>query len=95
MEVLVALMVAVHLISVAAIVGGWLAHFRSPTVSLSQWWGSLGMILSGLILVVLAAGFAVLEAVDWNDPSPLMFAILLGATGLGNLAAYAVTRRLK
>jgi len=49
----------------------------------------------GVILVALAAGFAVLEAVDWNDPSPLMFAILLGATGLGNLAAYAVTRRLK
>lgn len=54
MEVLVALMVAVHLISVAAIVGGWLAHFRSPTVTLSQWWGSLGMIVSGLLLVVLA-----------------------------------------
>ncbi|MGJ4802866.1 hypothetical protein [Luteimonas sp. SDU82] len=49
----------------------------------------------GVILVALAVGFGVLEAVGGEDPSPLMFAILLGATGLGNLAAYAVTRHLK
>ncbi len=49
----------------------------------------------GVILLALAAGFALLEAVDWEQPSPLLFAILLGATGLGNLAAYAITRRLK
>ena len=49
----------------------------------------------GVILVALAIGFTALEAVDWKDPSPLMFAILLGATGAGNLAAYAVTRKLK
>src|SRR5690606_26558972 len=49
----------------------------------------------GIILVALALGFAALQAVDWKDPSPLVFAILLAATGLGNLAAYAATRRLK
>lgn len=49
----------------------------------------------GIILVALAAGFALLEGVDWEEPSPLLFSILLGATGLGNLAAYAITRRLK
>ena len=54
-----------------------------------------GSLRWGVILVALAIGFAVLEGVDWKDPSPLMFAILLGATGLGNLAAYGVTRRLK
>lgn len=48
----------------------------------------------GVILVALAAGFAVLHGVDWTEPSPLMFAILLGATGLGNLVAYALTRRM-
>ena len=35
----------------------------------------------GIILVALALGFAALQAVDWNDPSPLVFAILLAATG--------------
>ncbi|MDI3331761.1 MAG: hypothetical protein QJR09_13650 [Micrococcus sp.] len=50
MEVLTAIFVAIHIISAAAIVGGWLAHFKNPTVTASQWWGSLGMIISGLLL---------------------------------------------
>lgn len=49
----------------------------------------------GVILVALAVGFVALEGVAWQDPSPLMFAILLGATGLGNLAAYFLGRRMK
>ena len=49
----------------------------------------------GLILIALAVGFGLLEAFDWEDPSPALFAILLGATGLGNLAAYYVARRAK
>lgn len=50
MEVLSAIFVAIHIVSAAAIVGGWLAHFKNPTVTKSQWWGSLGMIISGLVL---------------------------------------------
>jgi hypothetical protein len=49
-EVLTAIFVAIHIVSAAAIVGGWLAHFKNPTVTKSQWWGSLGMIISGLLL---------------------------------------------
>jgi len=49
----------------------------------------------GVILVALAVGFGLLEAVDWQDPSPGLFAILLGATGLGNLAAYYLARKAK
>ena len=49
----------------------------------------------GVILVVLAVGFGLLEAFDWKDPSPGLFAILLGATGIGNLAAYYLARRAK
>ena len=37
-----------------AIVGGWFAHFRNPTVTTSQWWGSVGMIVSGVVLFGLA-----------------------------------------
>ncbi|KLI99016.1 hypothetical protein [Luteimonas sp. FCS-9] len=47
----------------------------------------------GAILVALALGFAGLELLGWTEPRPGAFALLLGATGLGNLAAYALTRR--
>ncbi|MBM4625041.1 hypothetical protein GI686_10875 [Micrococcus sp. JV4] len=47
MDILHSILVAVHIVSAAAIVGGWFAHFRNPTVTTSQWWGSVGMIVSG------------------------------------------------
>ncbi|MCA0393486.1 MAG: DUF2157 domain-containing protein [Proteobacteria bacterium] len=47
----------------------------------------------GVILVALAVGFGLLEAFNWQDASPGLFAILLGATGLGNLAAYFLANR--
>jgi hypothetical protein len=48
----------------------------------------------GMVLAGLAGGLAIIEAVGWREPTPGVFAILLGATGLGNLAAFAVTRWL-
>jgi hypothetical protein len=54
MEVISAIFVAIHIVSAAAIVGGWLAHFKNPTVTKSQWWGAWGMLVSGLLLT----GFA-------------------------------------
>ena len=49
----------------------------------------------GVILVALAVGFGLLETFDWQDASPGLFAVLLGATGLGNLAAYYLARKAK
>ena len=49
----------------------------------------------GVILVALAVGFALLEAFDWKEPSPALFAVLLAATGVGNLAAYYLARQAK
>jgi len=37
----------------------------------------------------------VLEAFNWEEPSPAVFAVLLGATGIGNLAAYYLSRGSK
>ena len=54
-----------------------------------------GSLRWGVILVALAVGFGLLEAFDWQEPSPGLFAILLGATGLGNLAAYYLARTSK
>ncbi|CAM3649905.1 hypothetical protein E4A47_10365 [Micrococcus flavus] len=50
MEILHSVLVAVHIVAAAAIVGGWFAHFRNPTVTASQWWGSVAMIVSGIAL---------------------------------------------
>ena len=49
----------------------------------------------GVVLVALAVGFGLIEAFGWDEPTPGMFALLLGATGLGNLAYFFASRRLK
>ncbi|TWI05993.1 hypothetical protein IP90_00255 [Luteimonas cucumeris] len=53
-----------------------------------------GSLRWGVVLVALAIGFALIEAFGWDDMTPGVFAILLGATGLGNLAYYLTARRL-
>ena len=48
----------------------------------------------GVILLALAFGFVAIEAFDWQEMTPGVIAVLLGATGLGNLAYYAMSRKL-
>ena len=50
-----------------------------------------GSLRNGIILVALALGFAAIN--NFEDFTPMSLAILLGATGLGNLAYYLVARR--
>lgn len=49
----------------------------------------------GIVLTVLAIGFGLMEALHLRDFTPGVLAILLGATGIGNLAAYAVANKQK
>mgnify|MGYP007089348931 CR=1 FL=1 len=49
----------------------------------------------GVIFVALAIGFFAIEAFPRDEFSPAVIAVLLGATGLGNLAYYAMSRKLK
>ena len=49
----------------------------------------------GSVLVALAIGFGLLELIDANRVTPGVIALLLGATGLGNLAYYLLHRKLK
>ena len=44
-------------------------------------------------MVALALGFGLVEAGGWTEMGPGVIGILLGATGLGNLAFYAMARR--
>ena len=52
-----------------------------------------GSLRWGIVMVALAVGFGLVEAGGWQDMGPGVIAILLGATGLGNLAYYAIARR--
>lgn len=48
----------------------------------------------GVVLVCLAIGFALIEYFGWDDVTPGAIAVLLGATGVGNLLSFAVSRNL-
>ncbi|TAH39803.1 MAG: hypothetical protein EYC71_14665 [Gammaproteobacteria bacterium] len=48
----------------------------------------------GAILIILAIAFAVMEAFNWRHLTPGVVALLLGATGAGNLVAYTLSRKL-
>ncbi len=49
----------------------------------------------GVVLIALAIGFALIQAFGWTELNPGVVAILAGATGLGNLAFFAIARRLQ
>lgn len=63
MDVVTHVVVALHLLSMAAIVGLWFAHFRTPTVTRGQLIGACGSLLTGLLLT----GFAEMAATA-DDP---------------------------
>jgi len=48
----------------------------------------------GILLLAVAFGFALIEAFGWTEITPGVVAVLLGVTGLGNLAAYVASRKL-
>ena len=48
----------------------------------------------GITLVALALGFGIVEAAGWQDVTPGVIAVLVGAIGLGNLASFAASRKL-
>ena len=48
----------------------------------------------GITLVALALGFGIVEAAGWQDVTPGVIAVLVGALGLGNLASFAASRKL-
>ncbi|MEO5628472.1 MAG: hypothetical protein ABIQ62_01735 [Thermomonas sp.] len=48
----------------------------------------------GITLVALAAGFGIIQGAGWTEVNPGVIALLVGALGLGNLAFYALSRKL-
>lgn len=54
-----------------------------------------GSLRWGVVITALAIGFWLIDAFGWTELTPGVFAVLLGATGLGNLVYYFASRRLK
>lgn len=50
---------------------------------------------SGITLVAVALGFALIQAKGWQDINAGTIAILAGAVGLGNLGYYLASQRLR
>ena len=51
MTVLTSILVFLHILGAAAIVGGWFATFKKPTVLPIQLWGAIAQLVTGLALV--------------------------------------------
>ena len=48
----------------------------------------------GIVLLTVALGFGLIEWFGWREITPGLIAVLAGATGLGNLMFFAVSRRM-
>ena len=53
-----------------------------------------GSLRWGITLTTLAIGFGFVQASGWTEINPGVIAVLVGATGLGNLAYYLLSRKL-
>ncbi|GAA3933960.1 hypothetical protein [Microbacterium soli] len=54
MDFLFSALIFLHILGAAALVGGWLATFRKPTVGVFQMAGAWVQLVTGLLLVLLA-----------------------------------------
>lgn len=53
-----------------------------------------GSLRWGIVYTALAVGFGIVQAAGWDELNPGVVALLLGATGIGNLAYYLLARKL-
>lgn len=48
----------------------------------------------GIVLLSVALGFGLIQWFGWQEVTPGLVAVLAGATGLGNLIFFAISRKL-
>ncbi len=51
MTFLLSLMLFLHIVGVAVIVGTWIYTMKTPTVTVSQFWAAVLMLVTGLVMV--------------------------------------------
>lgn len=49
----------------------------------------------GVVLSCMAGGLALIEWIGWEEPTAGMFAVLVGATGIGNLGFFAIAQLVR
>lgn len=89
MDFLRLVLVFLHILGAAAIIGGWLAAFRSPTVTQWQWIGALTQLITGLLLVGLA------EMGDGAGPNNFKVGVKLIIALVVVVAAFIGRRKVK
>ncbi|WP_269936808.1 hypothetical protein [Arthrobacter sp. HY1533] len=89
MDFLHSLLVFLHILGAAAIVGGWLAAFKTPTVTKWQWIGALTQLITGLLLVGLA------QMGDGDGPNNAKVAVKLLIALVVVVAAFIGRRKAK
>lgn len=63
-DILYKLLVVLHLVGMAILVGGWIATIRAPRMLPGMWHGALTQLVTGVALVGLASSGAVDRDVD-------------------------------
>ena len=89
MDFLRLVLLFLHILGAAAIVGGWLAAFKTPTVTQWQWIGALTQLITGLLLVGLA------EMGDGDGPNNAKIAVKLIIALVVAVAAFMGRRKAK
>jgi hypothetical protein len=54
-----------------------------------------GSLRWGMILLTLAIGFGIIQIMGWTEVNAGVIALLVGATGLGNVLSFVVARKIK
>lgn len=89
MDFLRLVLVFLHILGAAAIVGGWLAAFKTPTVTQWQWIGALTQLITGILLVGLSS------MGDGDGPNNTKVAVKLIIALVVAVAAFIGRRKAK
>jgi hypothetical protein len=86
MKVVYDLTVIVHLLGMAALVGGWLATLATPRVSSVMLWGARGQLITGIVLVGLAEGVSSLELMPDRNKVGLKLLVAIAVVAFAEMS---------
>jgi hypothetical protein len=93
MELVYNLVVVLHLLGMAALVGGWVAFTRGAASTEVMVWGARAQVVTGLVLVGLAEGVGSLDKHVDNSKIGVKLVVALAAAGCIEVARGRARRR--